>query len=108
MATVMWMIASLPGPQHPSLIGSLFATAIAALGRDTSKRGVAAFLAGNGGADYRALRALTWFYNWGDNVRELCVQGPFRRRKASGMQYCKQRRYSPMALLDYYSIRLWV
>ena len=43
----------------------------AALGRDTSKRGVAAFLVGNGGADYRALQALSWFYNYGDNVRRL-------------------------------------
>jgi hypothetical protein len=41
----------------------------AALGADTSKRGVAAFLSSNDGADYRALKALTWFYNWGDNVR---------------------------------------
>ena len=45
--------------------------ACAALGADTSKRGVAAFLSSNSGADYRALQALNWFYNWGDNVRVL-------------------------------------
>ena len=50
-------------------------TAAAAVGTDTSKRGVAAFLAGNDGADYRALQRLTWFYNYGDNVRGF---DPFR------------------------------
>lgn len=56
-----------------STLGLMTATcaAAAALGLDTSKRGVAAFLAGNGGADYRALQRLTWFYNYGDNVRLL-------------------------------------
>ena len=82
---VGWKLAVTHGnsPQHAdacvvtqslasaSLALTISAAGTAALGADTSKRGVAAFLAGNGGADYRALQALTWFYNWGDNVRML-------------------------------------